>query len=69
MRRKYDEASSRKVEKALSEMKRGVLRSGRSAKKVTNPKQAVAIGLSEARREGDRVPRKSISGHARAARQ
>jgi hypothetical protein len=39
-------------------MKRGKLRSGRSGKKVTNPKQAIAIGLSEARREGKKVPPK-----------
>jgi hypothetical protein len=59
MRRKYSKTSGRKVEQAMTEMKQGVLRSGRSGKKVTNPKQAIAIGLSEARREGARVPRKS----------
>jgi hypothetical protein len=40
----------------MHELKRGKLRSGRSGRKVTNPKQAIAIGLSEARREGARVP-------------
>jgi hypothetical protein len=50
--------SSRKVERAMHEMKRGELKSGRSGKKVTNPKQAIAIGLSEARKAGARVPRK-----------
>ena len=44
------------VENAMHEMKRGELRSGRSGRRVTNPKQAVAIGLSEARREGGKVP-------------
>jgi Family of unknown function (DUF6496) len=55
----YSPASGRKVEKAMKEMKAGKLRSGRSDKKVTNPKQAIAIGLSEARAEGKKVPRKS----------
>ena len=41
----------------MQEMKRGVLRSGRSGKKVTNPRQAIAIGLSEARQAGGKVPR------------
>ena len=55
--RKYGEASARKVRRALHEMKHGELRSGRSGKKVTSRKQAIAIGLSEARREGAKVPR------------
>jgi hypothetical protein len=42
----------------MHEMKRGRLKSGKSGKKVTNPKQAIAIGLSEARRKGVKVPRK-----------
>jgi hypothetical protein len=42
----------------MHEMKRGRLKSGKSGKKVTNPKQAIAIGLSEARRKGAKVPRK-----------
>jgi cell division protein FtsI/penicillin-binding protein 2 len=56
--RKYSRKAGRKVELAMREMKEGKLKSGRSGKKVTNPKQAVAIGLSEARQEGDRVPDK-----------
>ena len=59
MVRKYSTSSSRKVKKAMDEMKHGTLRSGRSGKKVTNPKQAVAIGLSEARRAGAKVPRRA----------
>lgn len=59
MSRKYSKGASEKVEKAMHEMKEGKLKSGRSGKKVTNPKQAVAIGLSEAREEGKKVPKKS----------
>lgn len=55
---RYGRKASRKVEKAMHERKRGTLRSGRSGKKVTSRRQAVAIGLSEARREGGKVPRK-----------
>ena len=58
---KYGKKSQGKVKKAMHEMKEGKLKSGRSGKKVTNPKQAVAIGLSEARKEGDKVPKKSAS--------
>lgn len=54
---KYGELASHKVEKALHERKRGTLRSGRSGKKVTSRKQAIAIGLSEARRRGGKVPK------------
>jgi len=54
--RKYSKSASRKVKKVMHERKRGTLRSGRSGKKVTSRKQAVAIGLSEARRAGARVP-------------
>lgn len=54
--RRYGEKASEKVERAMHEMKRGELRSGGSGKKVTNPKQAIAIGLSEARRAGGKVP-------------
>ncbi len=59
MARKYGKSSGRKVKRAMDEMKRGTLRSGRSRKKVTSRKQAIAIGLSEARRAGARVPRKA----------
>ena len=56
-KRKYGKKASEKVEKAMHEMKEGTLRSGGSGKKVTTRKQAIAIGLSEARREGGRAPR------------
>jgi hypothetical protein len=55
---KYGTKAAEKVKKAMHERKRGTLRSGRSGKKVTSRKQAIAIGLSEARREGGKVPRK-----------
>ncbi|TMA31185.1 MAG: hypothetical protein E6J87_16350 [Deltaproteobacteria bacterium] len=55
---KYGRKASEKVEKAMRERKRGTLRSGRSGKKVTSRKQAIAIGLSRARRAGGKVPRK-----------
>ena len=57
--RKYGPKASKDVERAMSEKKRGALHSGRSGKKVTSDKQAVAIGLSQARREGARVPRQA----------
>ena len=60
-RRKYSKSASRKVAKVMRERKRGTLRSGRSGKKVTSRKQAIAIGLSEARRAGARVPRRRTS--------
>ena len=56
MARKYSKKASKKVEKVMRERKRGTLRSGRSGKKVTSRKQAIAIGLSEARRAGAKVP-------------
>ena len=55
---KYSARAEEKVKENLHEMKEGVLKSGRTGKKVTNPKQAIAIGLSEARKEGDKVPEK-----------
>jgi hypothetical protein len=55
---KYGKKASEKVERAMHEKKRGKLRSGRSGKKVTSRKQAIAIGLSEARRAGGKVPKK-----------
>jgi hypothetical protein len=58
MARKYSKSSGRKVERAIKEMKHGTLRSGASGAKVTSRKQAIAIGLSEARRAGARVPSK-----------
>jgi len=61
MARKYSKGASRKVKKAMHERKRGTLKSGRSGKKVKSRKQAIAIGLSEARQEGKKVPKKSKS--------
>ena len=55
---KYGAKAQRKVKRAMHERKHGTLRSGRSGRKVTSRKQAIAIGLSEARREGGKVPRK-----------
>lgn len=55
---KYGPKAQEKVDKAMHEMKEGKLKSGRSGKKVTSRKQAVAIGLSEARKEGAKVPKK-----------
>jgi hypothetical protein len=54
--RKYGPKAQKSVEREMHEFKRGKLKSGRSGKKVTNPKQAIAIGLSEARRSGAKVP-------------
>ncbi len=56
---KYGKKASKKVEKVMRERKRGTLRSGGSGKKVTSRKQAIAIGLSEARRAGAKVPKRS----------
>ena len=61
MASKYGKKASEKVEENLHEMKRGKLKSGGSGKKVTSRKQAIAIGLSEARREGGKVPSKKKS--------
>ena len=58
MRRGYGPKAGAKVKRAMHEMKAGKLRSGRSGKKVTSRKQAIAIGLSEARRAGGKVPRR-----------
>jgi hypothetical protein len=56
---KYGPKAQEKVHKAMHEMQQGKLRSGRSGKKVTSRKQAVAIGLSEARESGGKVPKQS----------
>jgi hypothetical protein len=58
---KYSKKAGEKVEKAMHERKHGELKSGRSGKKVTSRKQAIAIGLSEARKEGAKVPKKKSS--------
>jgi hypothetical protein len=59
MARKYGATAQEEVREAMHEMKEGKLKSGRSGKKVTNPKQAVAIGLSKARKRGAKVPAKA----------
>jgi hypothetical protein len=56
--RKYSKGASKKVHRAMHERKRGTLKSGRSGRKVKSRKQAIAIGLSEARRAGNKVPSK-----------
>ena len=58
---KYGKKASDKVEKAMHERKKGTLKSGKSGKKVTSKKQAIAIGLSEARKKGAKVPSKKSS--------
>jgi len=58
---KYGPKAKQKVKKAMHERKKGTLKSGRSGKKVTSRKQAIAIGLSETRRAGGKVPRKKSS--------
>ena len=60
MARKYSKAASSDVERAMKKRKAGTLKSGRSKKKVTSRKQAIAIGLSEARAEGKKVPKKGV---------
>ena len=57
----YGKKAGEKVEKAMHEKKRGTLKSGRSGRRVTSRKQAIAIGLSEARRSGAKVPKKKSS--------
>ena len=59
MARKYSKKASAKVERAMKERNAGTLRSGRSGRKVTSRMQAIAIGLSEARAAGAKVPRKT----------
>jgi len=58
---KYGRKAQQKVERAMHERKHGTLRSGRSGKRVTSSKQAIAIGLSEARKAGGKVPTKRSS--------
>ena len=68
---KYSKKAGEKVEKVMKEKKAGTLKSGRSGKKVTSRKQAIAIGLSEARKAGAKVPKKAAKNSApkkRAAR-
>lgn len=65
---RYGKKASTKVKKAMHERKRGTLRSGRSGKKVTSRKQAIAIGLSEARRAGAKVPKKRASRKSKSSK-
>jgi hypothetical protein len=58
MARKYSKSASKDVKSAMHKKKRGTLKSGRSGKKVTSRKQAIAIGLSEARKKRKKVPKK-----------
>jgi hypothetical protein len=59
MARRYSKGASKDVERAMRKRNRGTLKSGKSGKTVTNRKQAIAIGLSEARREGKKVPKRA----------
>jgi hypothetical protein len=61
MARKYSKGASKAVKSAMRRRKKGTLKSGRSGRKVTSRKQAIAIGLSEARKKGAKVPRKRSS--------
>ena len=65
---KYSKGAGDKVERAMHEKKEGTLKSGRSGKKVTSPKQAIAIGLSEARKKGAKVPKKKSASKKSAPR-
>ena len=60
MARKYGKGASRRVEKAMKERNKGTLKSGRSGRTVKSRKQAIAIGLSEARSAGEKVPKRAI---------
>jgi hypothetical protein len=65
---KYSKGSKKKVGRAMHEMKEGKLKSGRSGRKVKSRKQAIAIGLSEARKEGAKVPKKKSAGKKSASK-
>ncbi len=67
MARKYPKGASKKVARAMRKRKRGTLKSGRSGKTVRSRKQAIAIGLSEARKEGKKVPKKKIVSRSEIA--
>lgn len=64
--RKYGKAASKRVESAMRRKKKGTLKSGRSGKTVKSRKQAIAIGLSEARKKGAKVPRKKTGGRKKS---
>ena len=65
---RYGKKASQKVKRAMHERKTGTLRSGRSGRKVTSKKQAIAIGLSEARRAGGKVPKKKAGGRKKSTK-
>ena len=65
---RYGKKAQSKVKRAMHERKRGTLKSGRSGKKVTSRKQAIAIGLSEARKAGAKVPKKKSSSRKSSSR-
>jgi hypothetical protein len=67
-RPRYGKAAEAKVKRAMHELKRGSLTSGRSGKKVKSRKQAIAIGLSEARKSGAKVPQKKAAAKRRTTR-
>jgi hypothetical protein len=64
---RYGKKAAQKVKRAMHERKRGTLKSGRSGRKVKSRKQAIAIGLSEARRAGGKVPRKRSKAAKRSS--
>lgn len=68
MARKYSKGAAKKVERAMHKRKKGTLKSGRSGKKVKSRKQAIAIGLSEARKEGKKVPAKKSAKKSRKSK-
>ncbi len=68
MASRYGKKAQSKVKRAMHERKEGTLRSGGSGKRVTSRKQAIAIGLSEARRAGGKVPARSSGGRRRTAK-
>jgi Family of unknown function (DUF6496) len=68
MARKYSKQASADVERAMKKRKAGTLKSGRSGKKVTSRKQAIAIGLSEARAEGKKIPKKKTGKKKKTAK-
>ena len=68
MARKYSRKASAKVGRAMKKRKSGTLKSGRSGKKVKSRKQAIAIGLSEARKEGSKVPKKKAGKKRKTAK-
>ena len=65
---KYSKKAGEEVEKAMRKRKKGTLKSGKSRKKVTSKKQAIAIGLSEARKKGAKIPRKKSSKSTKSSK-